>query len=73
MTTKSRRPEGREGAASLLNAAIEATNLAEKLSSITPAQAVFGTVGALLTIIKVCSLLLCSMFQAHAKPGIDGQ
>ena len=58
MTTKSQPPKGREGTLSLLSAAIEAVNLAEKLSSITPAQAVFGTVSALLTTIKVCFPLL---------------
>ena len=56
MSTKSQRPKGREGAVSTLNAAIEAMDLAEKISSITPAKAVFGTVVVLLTLIKVCFL-----------------
>jgi hypothetical protein len=54
MATESQRPKGREGAISTLNAAIEAMDLAEKISSITPAKAVFGTVVVLLTMIKVC-------------------
>jgi len=37
----------------LLNAAIDAMDLAEKISSITPAKAVFATVGVLLAMIKV--------------------
>lgn len=58
MATKSQRQtQGREGTVSTSNAAIEAMDLAEKISSITPAKAVFGTVVILLTIIKVCSLL----------------
>ena len=38
---------------SLLNLAIEAMNLAKEVSSATPAKAVFGVVGALLTMIRV--------------------
>ena len=73
METKSQRPKGRENAVFLLNAAIEAMNLAEKVSSITPATAVFSIVGFLLTTIKVHFLLLCDeMSQIHARPGIDG-
>jgi len=55
MATESQRPEGRENTVSSLNAAIETMNLAEKISSITPAKAVFATVSVLLTMIKVSS------------------
>ena len=55
MATKSQRPKGREGTISSLNAAIDAMDLAEKVSSITPAKAVFGTVSVLLVMIKVFS------------------
>ena len=65
MATTSQRPKERENVVSLLNAAIDAINLAEKISSITPAKAVFGTVNILLTMIKVCSLPCDEMFQAH--------
>jgi len=65
MATKSQRLKGRENAVSLLNAAIDAINLTENLSSITPAKAVFGTVNVLLTMIKVCFHLYEEMFQAH--------
>ena len=57
MATNSQRPKGRENNVSLLNAAIDAMDLAEKISSITPAKAVFATVGVLLAMIKVCFLL----------------
>ena len=67
MATKSQRPKGREGALSLLNAAIEAVNLAKEASSITPAQAAFGAAGVLLTMIKVRFLPFCDeMFQVHS-------
>jgi len=57
MTPKSQRPKGRDNTVSLLNAAIDAMDLAEKISSITPAKAVFATVSVLLTMIKVYFLL----------------
>jgi len=57
MATKTQRPKGRENAVSLLNAAIDAMDLAEKISSITPAKAVFATVSVLLAMLKVCFLL----------------
>jgi len=53
-----RRQKRRDDALSLLNVAIEAMNLAKEISSITPAKAVFGSVSALLTMIRVRSLLL---------------
>jgi len=55
MATGSQRPKGRANSVSLLNAAIEAMDLAEKISSVTPAKAVFATVGVLLAMIKVSS------------------
>ena len=67
MATESQRPKGRESAVSLLNAAIDAMDLAEKISCITPAKAVFATVGVLLAMIKVCFLLFRGeVFRAHA-------
>ena len=59
MNTDSQRPGGREGATSALNTAIEDIDLAEKVSSIAPARAVFGLVGILLTLIRVRFLLSC--------------
>ena len=74
MATKHQRPKGRDAVLSSLNMAIDALNLAKELSSITPAKAVFGSVGILLTMIKVRSLLFRDeTFRAHAQPGHDGQ
>jgi len=53
MATKPQRQRRREVTLSSLNAAIEALNLMKEATSITPAPAVFGTVSALLTIIRV--------------------
>ena len=54
MQAGSQRPKRWENVISALNAAIDATNLAEKASRIAPAKAVFGFVTTLLTLIKVC-------------------
>ena len=43
----------RESVISTLNVTIEAMNLAKEVSSATPAKAVFGSAGILLTMIKV--------------------
>ena len=58
MTTESQRPKGREGAFSSLDAAIEAMNHAETISSIPPAKAAFGSARDLLTTIRVGFLLV---------------
>jgi len=74
MEVQSQRPKGRDRVVSSLNVAIEAMNLAKEVSGITPAKAVFGSVGALLTMIRVSSLLIHGeMLQAHLLPGFDGQ
>ena len=52
----SQRQKRQDNTLSLLNAATEAMNLAKEVSSATPARAVFGSVSALLTMIKVRSL-----------------
>ena len=57
MEAESQSHEGREGAISALNAAIEGVNFAKELSSITPAKAVFGSVGIILATIRVNHLL----------------
>ena len=72
MAATLQRPSRREGTISLLNAAIEAVNLAKEASSITPAKIAFASAGVLLTMIKVCFLLCDEMFQAHTQSGIDG-
>ena len=58
MEAESQRPKEREGAVLVLNTAIGALNLAKELSSITPAQAVFGSVSVVLTMIRVGLLLV---------------
>jgi len=59
MDTKHKQWKRRDGILSSLDVIIEGLNLAENLSSITPAKAVFSTVSAVLTIIRVSILLLC--------------
>lgn len=56
MADKSQRLRRRDGIVSSLNAVVDGLNLAEELSSITPAKAVFGSVSALLTVIRVIFL-----------------
>ena len=51
------RQRRRGNALPLLNAAIEAMNLAKEVSSVTPAKAVFGSVSAILAMIRVRFLL----------------
>ena len=65
MDPKSQRPKRQDNTLSLLNAAIEAVNLAKEVSSPTPAKAVFGSVGIILTMIRVCSLFSYDLFRAH--------
>ena len=70
----SKRQKRRESALSLLNVAIEAMNLAKEVSSATPAKAVFGSVGVLLTMIVVrLPPFSDGTFQAHAESGLGGQ
>ena len=59
MDTKPKQSKRREDVLSSLNVIIEGLNVAQNLSSITPAKAVFGTVGVILTMIRVSFLLLC--------------
>ena len=66
MKAESQRLKEQEGTISALKAAIEAVNLAEKISSIPPARTAFSSVGTLLTIVKVCFLPFCNdLLQAH--------
>ena len=66
MDTKSQRQKGRDSALSSLDLAIEFLNLAKEVSSITPVKAVFGTVSALLAMIRVRAILFShEIFQVH--------
>ena len=58
MATNSLQLKERDSALSLLNAAIEALNLAKEISSIAPAKAVFGLACVVLAMIRVRSLSL---------------
>ena len=73
MSLKSQRPKGRDGALSLLNAAIEVLNLAKEASSITPAKAAFGLVSALLAMIRVRLSPVRDDLLVHVYLGLDGQ
>ena len=53
MDARLQQPKRQDNALSLLNAIIEVSNLAKELSSPTPAKAIFGSVGAILTMIRV--------------------
>jgi len=57
MATEPQRPSGQDGALSSLNAAIDALNLAESVSSITPAKVAFDSTSVLLSTIIVGSFL----------------
>ena len=66
-------PKDRQSTISALNAAIGALDLAENTSTITPAKAIFGTVGVLLAMIRVCFLLSSNnLLQIHTYVGLDG-
>jgi len=72
MAANSQRPKGPDGVLSVLNVTIDALNLAKEVSSITPAKAVFGSVGVLLAMIKVHLLFCDETFQVHNQPGLNG-
>lgn len=74
MQTNSQRPKRRDGVLSTLIVTIETLNLAKEICSITPARAAFGSVSALLTMIKVSILLLSNHgVPVHVSPGVDDQ
>ena len=58
---------------SLLSAAIDAMNLAKEAMSATPAKAIFGSVGILLTMIRVSFLPFSNVLsQVHTQSGLHG-
>jgi hypothetical protein len=74
MKTQSQQPKGREGAISVLNATIEALDLADTNSSITPAKTVYATVSTLLTMIRVRFLLFYSgLALIHIELGLGSK
>ena len=67
-------PKGRGDVLSSLNMAIDDLNLTKEVSSITPAKDIFGSVGILLTTIRVTFILFCDgMLRVHTQPGHKGQ
>ena len=74
MDASSQRPKGRDGILSTWNVAIDAVNLAKDVVGITPAKAAFGSVGALLTLIRVRFFPFCDDEpRVHTHPGLDGE
>ena len=72
MATTSKQPKGRDGLISSLNVTVEALNLAKEISGIAPAKAAFGSVSALLTMIRVCFLpFYDDELRVHMYPGLD--
>ena len=71
---KPKRQKRRDDVLSSLNAVIEGLNLAENLSSITPAKAVFGTVSVILTMIRVSfpRLFEDTLWADQMHKGLDG-
>jgi len=58
MVSNASQPKRRDNVLSTLNGAIETLNLAKEISSFTPAKAVFGSVGVIVTMIRVGFFLL---------------
>lgn len=74
MQANFQRPKGRDGVLSTLNVTIEVLNLAKEICNITPAKAAFGSVIALLGMIRVYFFLLSDHeHSVHASPGVDDQ
>lgn len=71
MVDKPKRPKKREGVLSSFNMAIDGLNLAKEFSSITPAKPVFGSVAALLTMIRVTFLLHSTISHSEFTHGQD--
>jgi len=74
MDPKSQQLKGRGGVLSSLNVAIEVLNLAKEISDITPAKAAFGSVGVLLTMVRVRFARRCDGgILVHVYPGLNDQ
>ena len=74
MASDSQRQEGHDSTLSRLNLAINTLTIAKDISTIAPAQAAFGAVCALLTILRVTVLLFCGdRLLTHIYPGLHCQ
>ena len=61
MDAESRQQKERKDATSALNAAIQAMDLAKRLSTVAPAKDVFGSVSVSLTTLRVSSFRFVSI------------
>ena len=73
MASASQPPKRREGLLSTLDVVIQASTLAKDTCGIPPAQAVFGSVSVLLTLIRVRFPPLCGELLAHVNLGHHGE
>ena len=74
MDKESKRQKRRDDVLSLLDTAIQAMDLAKEVASPTPAKAVFGSVSALLTMVRVRLPLSCDDGpRIHTYPGFYEQ
>jgi hypothetical protein len=74
MDPNPKQPKGRDGILSSLNVAIDAMNLAKDIIDIAPAKAAFGSVSALLAMIRVRPFpFFDDRLQVHTRPGLDGE
>lgn len=74
MPSNSQRQKRLDKTLSKLNVAIGLVNLAKDVSGVAPAQAAFGSVSVLLTVIRVCDLLAyTAALRAYVSAGLDGQ
>ena len=74
MDPKSKRQNRQDDTLALLNAAIEAMNLAKEAVNVTPVQAAFASVAILLGLIRVCLLLFCDDgLRIDLSQGFDGE
>jgi hypothetical protein len=60
MDANPQRPKERDGILSSLGLAIKAVDVAKEIVDIAPAKAVFGSVSVILTMLRVCFLLVRS-------------
>ena len=73
MASKPQQTEEQDAALTTLNVAIDSLNHSKELSTVTPAKAIFGSVGVLLATIRVLFAPLCGdELPAHVLLGLRG-
>ena len=74
MVDNLQRRKDQGGTIPALNTAIDDLNLTNEVASTTPANTIFDSVAALLTMVRVSSLLFCDeMYRVYTSLGYDGQ